>query len=170
MRQANERFYLSADELQQAALYYQEHFPDEARNSVTIANRAILNEFIVPYTNDLTNWIPMGTPVDWLHNPTNDLEFTWGINRHWHMLDLGKAYLMKGNPLYVTTFIDHYRTWKNRIRYLFIWRMMRLFFQKPGPWRLLETGLRVQSWIAAYKYMESVRSWMMHFRPNFARS
>lgn len=149
-------FYLSADELEQAARYYREHFPDEARNSVTIANRAVLNEFMVPYTNDLTNWIPLGTPVDWLHNPTNDLEFTWGINRHWHMLDLGKAYLMKGNPLYVTAFIDHFRTWREQnpvpagLPY-----NEAVYFQKPGPWRLLETGLRVQSWITAYKYMES---------------
>nr|WP_154886752.1 alginate lyase family protein [Paenibacillus xylanexedens] len=161
-------FYLSADELQQAALYYQEHFPEEARNSVTIANRAILNEFIVPYTNDLTNWIPLGTPVDWLHNPTNDLEFTWGINRHWHMLDLGKAYLMKGNPLYVTTFIDHYRTWREQNPVpIHLPYDEAVFFQKPGPWRLLETGLRVQSWIAAYKYMESSPQLDDAFRAEF---
>lgn len=148
-------FFLSTVELYKAATYYEKHFPEEARNSVTIANRAILNEFIVPYTNDLSRWIPMGTPVDWLHNPTNDLEFTWGMNRHWHMIDLGKAYLMKGNPLYVSTFMAHFRSWReqnpvpNQSPY-----DEAVFFQKLGPWRLLETGLRVQSWVAAYKYME----------------
>ncbi|WFA88086.1 alginate lyase family protein [Paenibacillus amylolyticus] len=149
-------FYLSATDLQRAAQYYEKHFPEEARNSLTIANRAILNEFIVPYTNDLNRWIPMGTPVDWLHNPTNDLEFTWGINRHWHMLDLGKAYLMKGNPLYVTAFIDHFRSWRQQNPVpVNLFYDEAVFFQKPGPWRLLETGLRVQSWISAYKYMEA---------------
>ncbi|PQP82414.1 heparinase [Paenibacillus sp. PCH8] len=149
-------FYLSTAELQQAAQYYQKHFPEEARNSLTIANRAILNEFMVPYTNNLDHWVPLGTPVDWLHNPTNDLEFTWGINRHWHMLDLGKAYLMKDNPLYVTTFMEHFRSWRQQNPVpVNPGYDEAVFFQKPGPWRLLETGLRVQSWISAYKYMAS---------------
>ncbi|MFC6649233.1 heparinase II/III family protein [Paenibacillus rhizoplanae] len=108
-------YYLNVSELRSAAAYYVRHFPIEAQNSVQIADHAVNNEFIIPYTGDLSRWIPLGKPVaDWLHNPTNDPEFTWGINRHWHMLDLGKAYLMNGKPEYVTAFMQHFRSWREQ--------------------------------------------------------
>ncbi|MEK3716822.1 alginate lyase family protein [Paenibacillus sp. FSL R7-0333] len=159
-------YYLSAPELRSAAAYYVRHFPIEAQNSVQIAEHAVNNEFIIPYTGDLSRWIPLGKPVaDWLHNPTNDPEFTWGINRHWHMLDLGKAYLMNGKPEYVKAFMQHFRSWREQNPVPVIPSYEEaVFFQKLGPWRLLETGLRVQSWISAYKYMEDSPLLDGHFR------
>ncbi len=148
-------YYLPQLELRRTAEYYARHFPGEAEASIAIADHAVVNEFIVPYTHDLSRWIPLGDPVDWLHNPSKDPEFTWGINRHWHMPDLGKAYLMNGNPQYVSAFINHYRGWRKQNPVPVVPSYEEaVFFQKLGPWRLLETGLRVQSWISAYKYME----------------
>ncbi|WP_342415085.1 alginate lyase family protein [Paenibacillus sp. FSL R10-2782] len=148
-------YYLSQLELRRTAAYYARHFPGEAEASIAIADHAVVNEFIVPYTHDLSRWILMGDPVDWLYNPSKDPEFTWGMNRHWHMTDLGKAYLMNGNTQYVSAFINHYRGWRkqNPVPVDSSYEEA-VFFQKLGPWRLLETGLRVQSWISAYKYME----------------
>ena len=148
-------FYLSSEELAQTARKYVLEYPEHAEAALQIADHACRNEFIIPYTNDLSTWIPMGTPVNWLYNPSRDPEFTWGINRHWHMLDLGKAYLMNGNEKYVTVYIEHFRSWREQnpvpqsISY-----EEAVYFQQLGPWRLLENGLRVQSWITAYKYME----------------
>ncbi len=149
-------YYLTAEELEQAASTYQEYYPQYAKDTIQIADQACQNLFMVPYTNDLTNWIEMGTPVDWLFNPSLDPEFTWGINRHWHMLDLGKAYLMTGDEKYVTTYIEHFRSWciQNPPPQPPMSYEEATFFQLPGPWRLLETGLRVQSWISAYAYMQ----------------
>ncbi|MGW9530760.1 alginate lyase family protein [Paenibacillus terrae] len=148
-------YYLSQLELRRTAAYYARHFPGEAEASIAIADHAVVNEFIVPYTHDLSRWVPLGDPVNWLHNPSKDPEFTWGINRHWHMPDLGKAYLMNGNPEYVSAFINHYRGWRKQNPVPVVPSYEEgVFFQKLGPWRLLETGLRVQSWISAYKYME----------------
>ncbi|WNS43760.1 alginate lyase family protein [Paenibacillus sp. MMS20-IR301] len=161
-------YYLTQPELRSAAAYYALHFPQEAHDSVLIADHAVNNEFIVPYTGDLTRWIPLGNPVDWLHNPGNDPEFTWGMNRHWHMLDLGKAYLMNGRPQYVTAFTAHFRSWRaqNPVPVIESYEEA-VFFQKLGPWRLLETGLRVQSWISAYKYMEDSPLLDEEFRSEF---
>ncbi|MEC0183021.1 alginate lyase family protein [Paenibacillus peoriae] len=161
-------YYLSQLELHRAAAYYARHFPGEAAASIAIADHAVVNEFIVPYTNNLSRWISLGDPVNWLHNPTKDPEFTWGINRHWHMPDLGKAYLMNGNPQYVSAFIDHYRGWRkqNPVPAISSYEEA-VFFQKLGPWRLLETGLRVQSWISAYKYMEGSLLLTEPFRAEF---
>ncbi|MFD1887727.1 alginate lyase family protein [Paenibacillus wenxiniae] len=149
-------YYLTADELEQAATAYQEHYPQQAADTIQIADQACQHLFMVPYTNDLTHWIPMGDPVDWLYNPSLDPEFTWGINRHWHMLDLGRAYLMTGEEKYVATYIRHFRSWcaQNPPPQPSMPYEEATFFQLPGPWRLLETGLRVQSWISAYAYMQ----------------
>lgn len=152
-------YYLTAVELEQAARLYRTAYPKQAEASLLIAEQACRNEFIVPYTNDLTTWIPMGEPVDWLHNPSADPEFTWGINRHWHMLDLGKAYLMTKDEQYVRIFKEHLRSWREQnpppssaLPYA-----EATFFQLRGPWRLLEVGLRVQSWISAYACMQTSR-------------
>ncbi len=149
-------YYLNADELEQAASAYRTYYPQQATDTLQIADQACLDLFMVPYTNDLTRWIPMGDPVDWLYNPSLDPEFTWGINRHWHMLDLGQAYLMTGGEKYVETYIRHFRSWcvQNPPPEPPMPYEEATFFQLPGPWRLLETGLRVQSWISAYAYMQ----------------
>ncbi len=149
-------YYLNANELEQAALAYQNHYPQQSAATIQIADQACHNLFMVPYTNDLTRWIPMGDPVDWLYNPSLDPEFIWGMNRHWHMLDLGKAYLMTGDEKYVATYIRHFRSWcvQNPPPEPPMPYEEAVFFQLPGPWRLLETGLRVQSWISAYAYMQ----------------
>lgn len=161
-------YYLTLPELRSAAAYYARHFPADAQNSVLIADHAVDNEFMVPYTGDLSRWIPLGNPVDWLHNPTNDPEFTWGMNRHWHMLDLGKAYLMNGKPQYVLAFMNHFRSWRKQNPVPVVTSYEEaVFFQKLGPWRLLETGLRVQSWISAYKYMEDSGLLDGEFRSEF---
>ncbi|WP_341281164.1 alginate lyase family protein [Paenibacillus sp. FSL H8-0537] len=152
-------YYLTRAELEQAAQRYGEYYPDHAAASILIADHACRNELMIPYTNDLTTWIQMGERVDWLYNPSRDPEFTWGVNRHWHMLDLGKAYLMTKDEKYVQAFKEHFRSWREqnpppspRPPY-----EAAVYFQLPGPWRLLETGLRVQSWISAYAYMQSSR-------------
>ncbi|WP_322906104.1 alginate lyase family protein [Paenibacillus campi] len=149
-------YYLTTDELARAAIAYRQHYPQHAADSMQIADQACDNLFMVPYTNDLTRWIAMGDPVDWLYNPSLDPEFTWGINRHWHMLELGKAYLLTGEDKHVATYMRHFRSWcsQNPVPQPPLSYEQATFFQLPGPWRLLETGLRVQSWISTYAYMQ----------------
>ncbi|WP_019912179.1 alginate lyase family protein [Paenibacillus sp. HW567] len=148
-------YYLTHKELEQAARLYREEYPALADASLLIADRACGNELMIPYTNDLTTWIYMGDEIDWLYNPSNDPEFIWGINRHWHMLDLGKAYLLTKDEKYVQTYIRHFRGWCAQNPPPVLPYEEAVYFQQPGPWRLLETGLRVQSWISAYAYMEA---------------
>lgn len=148
-------YYLSGAELELTTRLFRERYPSLADSSMLIADKACRNELMIPYTNDLTRWIYMGEELDWLYNPTNDLEYTWGINRHWHMLDLGKAYLLTGDEKYVETYKRHFCGWCAQNPPPQLPYDEAVYFQLPGPWRLLETGLRVQSWIAAYCYMEA---------------
>ncbi|MFD0693371.1 alginate lyase family protein [Paenibacillus sp. GCM10027628] len=148
-------YYLSNRELKETAKHYLQEYPNLASASIEKAEHACKNEFLVPYTMNMDHWVYMGEPVDWLYNPSRDLEFTWGINRHWYMLDLGKAYLMTQKEEYVQTFVKHLRGWRtqNPVPKHLAYEQAT-YFQQPGPWRLLEVGLRVQSWISAFKYME----------------
>ncbi|MGN7760935.1 alginate lyase family protein [Paenibacillus sp. 22594] len=148
-------YYLTHKELEQAARLYREEYPALADASLLIADHACANELMIPYTNDLSTWIHMGEQVDWLYNPSKDPEFIWGINRHWHMLDLGKAYLLTKDEKYVLSYIQHFRGWCTQNPPPGLPYEEAVYFQLPGPWRLLETGLRVQSWISAYAYMQT---------------
>ncbi|KRE49726.1 alginate lyase family protein [Paenibacillus sp. Soil724D2] len=148
-------YYLTNQELMDAGKHYLQEYPELAKAAIENAEQACKNTFRVPYTMDMDHWVYMGEPIDWLYNPSKDLEFTWVINRHWYMLDLGRAYLITQKEEYVHTFIKHLRGWwqQNPVpKYLSYEKAT--FFQQPGPWRLLEVGLRVQSWISAFKYME----------------
>ncbi|OPH50571.1 heparinase [Paenibacillus ferrarius] len=148
-------YYLTNQELMDAGKHYIQEYPELAKASIEKAEQAAKNMFRVPYTMDMDHWVNLGDPIDWLYNPSNDLEFTWVLNRHWYMLDLGKAYLMTQKEEYVHTFIKHLRGWRlqNPVPEHLSYEKAT-FFQQPGPWRLLEVGLRVQSWISAFKYME----------------
>ncbi|WP_164716602.1 alginate lyase family protein [Paenibacillus whitsoniae] len=161
-------FYLKDGELQETGSYFQREFPKLAEVAIEHAVQACKNLFRVPFSMDTNHWIDLGEPVNWLHNPSKDLEFTWVLNRHWYMLDLGRAYLMTHNEEFVHTFMKHLRGWReqNPVPVSPLYEEA-VFFQKPGPWRLLEVGLRVQSWISAYKYMEASTTMTELFRAEF---
>ncbi|THF75347.1 alginate lyase family protein [Cohnella fermenti] len=161
-------FFLTHDELREAAKVFAASYPDRAKKAVEVAEHAGRNEFRLPFTMAMDRWVDMGTPIDWLYNPTQDLEFTWILNRHWHMEDLGKAYLLTGREEYVHTFARHFEEWlvqnspPAEVPY-----EEATYFQRPGPWRLLETGLRVQSWIWTYRMVESSPRLSDSFRERF---
>jgi len=161
-------FYLTHEELREAAKIFAKDYPEQAKKAVDVAEHAGRNEFRLPYTMVKDSWVHMGTPIDWLHNPTNDLEFTWIFNRHWHMEDLGKAYLLTGREEYVHTFIRHFEEWmaQNAPAQEKPYEEAT-YFQRPGPWRLLETGLRVQSWIWTYRMVEGSPRISDSFRERF---
>lgn len=104
--------------------------------------------------------IDMGTPIDWLHNPTGDKEFTWGINRFKHLRFLGIAYACTGEEKYAAKALDHILGWIDSQPCPSGLPAEELtYFQRPGPWRLLETGLRLRQWVYAYHFFHGSESW-----------
>lgn len=104
--------------------------------------------------------IDMGSPIDWLHNPTGDKEFTWGINRFKHLRGLGIAYACTGDEKYAAKAWEHVSGWI--ATQPCPWGLAveeATYFQRPGPWRLLETGLRLRQWVYAYHYFRESKSW-----------
>ncbi|MDF2838121.1 MAG: heparinase, partial [Paenibacillus sp.] len=104
--------------------------------------------------------IDMGSPIDWLHNPTGDKEFTWGINRFKHLRSLGIAYACTGGEKYAAKAWEHVAGWI--ATQPCPWGLAgeeATYFQRPGPWRLLETGLRLRQWVYAYHFFRDSESW-----------
>ncbi|MDF2922734.1 MAG: heparinase [Paenibacillaceae bacterium] len=134
-------YMLQEKQLRDTADWYRERFPGEARQSVEIADQAAGGSFKVAPSMLGDRYVQLGRPVDWNRNPCGDPEFTWVLNRHYHMRDLGKAYLLTGNESYVQAFQEHLRGWRSQnpvpqeVPY-----GEAVFFQRKGPWRLLEAG------------------------------
>ncbi|MDG0811340.1 alginate lyase family protein [Cohnella rhizosphaerae] len=166
-------YYLTFGELKQAAEAYAASHPAGAAEALETADRARRGEFRVPFSMLAGEWVGLGTPIDWLYNPSRDPEFTWVLNRHGHLRAMGKAYLLTGDESYATDAAAQLADWIRSCpapegeAY-----EEATYFQKPGPWRLLETGVRPLSWIFAYACMEPVwrrdANWMAMFKEALA--
>lgn len=83
--------------------------------------------------------------LDWTHaGPDNDIEWAWGLNRHYHILTLLESYYQTGNPRYAKTIDRHIRDW--------------VISSLPYPrvksstalWRGLEVSFRAKVWAQAF--------------------
>jgi hypothetical protein len=148
------QFYVTSAELREAAETFKAYFPLRVEPIVEKAEQACEGKFKLPYTMAAEVWVDHGVRPDWLYNPTEDLEYTWILNRHWHLRDLGIAFLLTGDERYVETYKRHITSWieQNPKPTSLTYEQM-VYFQRPGPWRLLEVGLRVQSWVWGYMLM-----------------
>lgn len=166
-------YYLTFEELKQAAAAYAAGHPAGAAEALETAERARRGHFRVPFSMMAGEWVDLGTPIDWLYNPSRDPEFTWVLNRHGHLRAMGKAYLLTGDESYAQDAAAQLTDW---IRSCPVPEgeayEEAAYFQKPGPWRLLETGVRPLSWIFAYACMEPVwqrdAAWLAQFEDALA--
>ncbi|WP_438445457.1 alginate lyase family protein [Gorillibacterium sp. sgz5001074] len=154
---SDKRWYATREELGDMARDYARRNPEAATRTLETAEMARKGRFRVEFSMLADRWVDLGEPVDWLANPSEDPEFTWILNRHWHMREMGRAYLLSGEEGLAEACKEQLASWIRRIPapagpdY-----REAVFFQKRGPWRLLETGLRPQSWIFAAVCMEEV--------------
>lgn len=83
--------------------------------------------------------------LDWTYmGPDDDIEWAWGLNRHYHIRTLLDAYFETGNPLYAETIDSDIQDW--------------IISSLPYPgvksrtpmWRGLEVSFRVKVWAHAF--------------------
>lgn len=110
-------------------------------NSRDAAADSIVNNIFTFY--ELPDEVPLlsNGQLDWAHSgPDHDIEWAWGLNRHYHILMLLDAYFSTGNPVYAETIDRHLRDW--------------VISSLPYPgvksstalWRGLEVSFRVKVW------------------------
>ena len=147
--------YLSDDELKASLAIWRERFPGEVRRTRESADRHAEGYFSPAHSMAAGREIHLGSPVDWKLNPTGDPEFTWLVNRFSHAVDFGRAWALSGDEKYVRAFTAQVRGWRTQNPVDFDTPYGEaVFFQRPGPWRLLETGLRAESWLLALQLMK----------------
>lgn len=131
-------------------------FPEKAEEAAAEAERWCRGDGF--YWKD--RLIDMGNPIDWLYNPTGDKEFTWGINRFKHLRSLGIAYACTGDDKYAAKAWEHIAGWiATQPCPRGVPAEELTYFQRPGPWRLLETGLRLRQWVYAWHFFRGSASW-----------
>ncbi len=92
----------------------------------------------------------MGRDIDWRATPHKDLEWTYCLNRHEFLTELGRAYWYTGDEEYTKAFKRILSSWieKNPMPDL-EWMLnvpsetSRMHFMNQGTWRPLTLGIRI---------------------------
>lgn len=132
-----------------AASYCKEHWPQEAEHILRIADEVCGNYFLFDLNWDMERTydpVVFEGEIDWSIMPKGDPEFVWQFNRHRFFICLGQAYLLTGDEKYVKGFLRLAEDWMSRVP-------LNEKTQQ-GPWRMLETGLRGETWTKAIRYFK----------------
>lgn len=148
-----------------SACYCKEHWNDDVEHIFRIANEVCENTFLFDLNWDMERtYEPVVFPgeIDWSYMPSGDPEFVWQFNRHRFFICLGQAWQMTGDETYVTCFLRLINDWIDRVP----------LDEKTvmGPWRLLETGLRGETWTKAIRYFKDSSLITEDFLDRFAES
>ncbi len=151
-----DHLFFSAEQTREWGRMFREQFPQAAAAAVADADRWCASHVITRKGQE----IDLGTPINWLYNPTGDKEFTWVLNRFKHLRCLGIAYAMTGEEKYAAKALEHVIGWIESQPCPHGRPAEELtYFQQPGPWRLLEVGLRLRQWVHAYHFFNGSQSW-----------
>ena len=106
---------------------------------------SIVNRIFTFYNQPFTVTSDPSGHLDWsCHGPTDDIEWAWGLNRHYHINMLLSAYFSTGNIEYVKTIDRDIKDW--------------VISSLPYPgvrsntelWRGLEVSFRVKAWSSVF--------------------
>lgn len=139
------RYFFTPATVQEIATLIQERFPNKAENTIDIAHRTLRHEFRLPGTIASTRWVARGPKIEWDQDPVGDPEFVWITNRHEFWIDLARAYRYTGDERYIGEWLSQLHNWRASFPVPQDNRYLTLIH----PWRLLEAGHRVDSWIEA---------------------
>lgn len=148
-----------------SAAYCKEHWKEEAEHIFRIADEVCENTFLFDLSWDMERTyepVVFSGEIDWSYTPSGDPEFVWQFNRHRFFICLGQAWQMSGDEKYVKCFLRLIRSWMDRV----------LLEKKTetGPWRMLETGLRGETWTKAIRYFKNSSLITEDFLNQFAAS
>lgn len=89
-------------------------------------------------------------PIDWGEVPFADVEWVFAFNRHTFLRHLAHAWLLTGNDSYRQGWIELLSDWIDRVPLDPV--------SAQGPWRSLESGIRLENWLRALEIFEHAGS------------
>ncbi len=132
-----------------SADYCRKHWPEETEHILRIADQVCQNFFLFDLNWDMERTyepVVFEQEIDWSICPNGDPEFVWQFNRHRFFICLGQAYALTGDEKYVRGFLRLAEDWMDRVPLN--------EENEAGPWRMLETGLRGETWTKALRYFK----------------
>lgn len=138
------------EETSACTAYVEKWWQKEAEHRLRIADEVAEGIFLFDLPWDMEQTaepVAFAGDIDWMHQPGDDPEFIYQLNRHRYWVCLGQAYAMTGDERYAETFA----------RQLVHWVRNNPITEetKPKTWRTIEAGLRGESWIKAMGYFAS---------------
>lgn len=132
-----------------AAAYCRQNWPEETAHILRVADEVCRNYFLFDLSWDMERTyepVVFEKEIDWNIKPKGDPEFVWQFNRHRFFICLGQAYWLTGDEKYVKGFLRLINDWMDRVALD--------ESTQSGPWRMLETGLRGETWTKAIRYFK----------------
>ena len=150
-------------EPKEAAEYCKKNWPEEVEHILRVANEVCENYFLFDLNWDMERTydpVVFDGEIDWSIQPKGDPEFVWQFNRHRFFICLGQAYWLTGDEKYVKGFLRLADDWMKRVPLDET--------TQNGPWRMLETGLRGETWTKAIRYFRDSELITDEFLDRFA--
>ena len=119
-------------------------FPRLAKDIVRLADEAMEGRLVLPGTGPELFFV--GNPPLWESNPCGDNEYTYFLNRMFHVKTLSEAYSLTGKPEYAEKAISEMRNWIETVKCPPLENEDGSYdlkaFDCCSPWRALEVGIR----------------------------
>lgn len=145
--QQGKRFFF--DSRDSVADYVREHCRQELDHILDVANDVAAGAFLFDLRWDMERtWeaVRFAGEIDWLHQPGDDAEWIFQMNRMRYWICLGQAYAVTGDETYAQAFARQLCHWVKTVR--------RDDPRCEKAWRTIETGIRMENWLKAMCYFE----------------
>lgn len=140
-------------ELKKIADFCKANWKADCECAIKTADRVCENRFLFDSPRDLERTeeeVEFGEKIDWQYKLNGDEEFMFQLNRHGYLLQLGQAYYLTGDEKYLKKFAEILNDWLDTVP---------CDYKNNSPWRSLETGMRGDKWLKAFRYIEGTGYW-----------
>jgi hypothetical protein len=129
------------------------HCEEETSELLNRAKEACQNRFVFTHPWDMERCeetVSFSNKIDWTYRLNGDEEWTFMLNRHRFMAEIGQSYLLTGEE----EFVYH---WK---RLFYDWVRAN---QDPSihslTYRKIDTGIRLVNWLKSYPFIRCSANW-----------
>ncbi len=159
------RLFFDEPEMAQMAAWSREHFAAETAEILRKADEAARGRFLFDCRWDLESCfepVDFSGRIQWLHQPADDPEWTYSLNRMRWWICFGQAYAVTKDERYAEAFAAQLEDWIRTVR--------RNDPACAPAWRSIEAGFRLEYWIKAWQYFRMSPSVTPQIRGLFAES
>lgn len=139
-----------AADLDAAALYVKQNFPNNASECIALADEICQNSFMFRghWEMERTHTpVCFADKIIWDKIPDGDPEWVYAFNRHSFFVVLGQAWRLTQNPKYGDAFARLAAAWLQDAPFT--------KQSKTTTWRAIETGIRCETWLRAFSLFEN---------------